>query len=535
MSDCNLFCCKVGHEGICRRCGEMKKQAQVSLANFFKRGGTVDPPPSGNTTPSVQSSSNGPINQNPAVRKTTRQLPGTVLIQNLNQSRKGSDSSSGGYNRMNFRTVNDGGERSDIDLSKLYKLSVSQKRVLDAIMRRKSVFFTGAAGSCVPSVTEMRRMLFIFISIHIIGTGKSYVVQILRSVIEALQWEDKIAYTAPTGVAACNIRGLTIHSWAGVGKASEPIEQLLPMVLRNSNACKRWRETEILVIDEISMLSAELFDKLDVIGRRVRNNINPFGGLQVIVCGDFFQLPPVGLGKTVKFCFEAQAWKSLFEEGRDDGMIILDKVFRQKDDTTFLNLLNEMREGQISIQNQQLLQRKVEDAQRWMQQEQMEARGGGEGVFQSASTVANKREKKLTIRPTKLFSTNHDVDQYNMTELERLQKGDGDDDDKEPVIYFAVDQGKDPYLTQIKTGTKAPEKLYLKKGAQVMLLKNLDTERGLVNGARGTVVDFERSNSRTSFCSLLPVVNFTIIMGSTRSEERMVLMPETWEVKLGET
>lgn len=370
----------------------------------------------------------------------------------------------------------------------------------------------------------------------ILGTGKSYVVQILRSVIEALQWEDKIAYTAPTGVAACNIRGLTIHSWAGVGKASEPIEQLLPIVLRNSNACKRWRETEILVIDEISMLSAELFDKLDVIGRRVRNNINPFGGLQIIVCGDFFQLPPVGLGKTVKFCFEAQAWKSLFEDGRDDGMIILDKVFRQKDDTTFLNLLNEMREGQISMQNQQLLQRKVEDAQRWMQQEQMEARG--DGFFQSASTVANNREKKLTVRPTKLFSTNHDVDQYNMTELERLQKGGGggaDDEDKEPVIYFAVDQGKDPYLTQIKSGTKAPEKLYLKKGAQVMLLKNLDTERGLVNGARGTVVDFERSNGRTSFHSLLPVVNFTIIMGSTRSEERVVLTPETWEVKLGET
>eukprot|EP01033_Poteriospumella_lacustris_P004299 gene4299-3069_t len=284
------------------------------------------------------------------------------------------------------------------------------------------------------------------------------------------------------------------------------------------------------------MLSAELFDKLDVIGRRVRNNINPFGGLQIIVCGDFFQLPPVGLGKTVKFCFEAQAWKSLFEEGRDDGMIILDKVFRQKDDTTFLNLLNEMREGQISMQNQQLLQRKVEDAQRWMQQEQMEARV--EGFLPSASSVANHREKKLAVRPTKLFSTNHDVDQYNMTELERLQKGGGggaDEEDKEPVIYFAVDQGKDPYLTQIKSGTKAPEKLYLKKGAQVMLLKNLDTERGLVNGARGTVVDFERSNGRTSFHSLLPVVNFTIIMGSTRSEERVVLTPETWEVKLGET
>lgn len=310
------------------------------------------------------------------------------------------------------------------------------------------------------------------------------------------------------------------------------------MVLRNSNACKRWRETEILVIDEISMLSAELFDKLDIIGRRVRNNINPFGGLQVIVCGDFFQLPPVGLGKTVKFCFEASAWKDLFEYGRDDGMIILDKVFRQKDDTTFLNLLNEMREGTISPRNQQVLQQKVQEAQQLLQQEQQMATTH-QGFFQTASSMtqnANSKSHKLRVRPTKLFSTNQDVDQYNMNELERLQKNsDEDDADKDPVIFFAVDQGKDPYLTQIKSGTKAPEKLYLKKGAQVMLLKNLDTERGLVNGARGTVVDFERSNGRTSFSSVLPVVNFAVVIGSERSEERVTLIPDTWEVKLGDS
>lgn len=347
----------------------------------------------------------------------------------------------------------------------------------------------------------------------------------MRSVIEALGWEGKIAYTAPTGVAACNIRGLTIHSWAGVGKASESIEDLLPIVARNSGACKRWKDVEILVIDEISMLSAELFDKLDMIGRRVRNKMDPFGGIQVIVCGDFFQLPPIGLGKSVKFCFEAEAWKELFEKDSSDGMIILDKVYRQQDDTTFLNLLNEMREGVISGRNQQILLQKVKEAQELYNQQS----------HSFAPASKQLQSKKLEIRPTKLFSTNHDVDQFNMTELERLSMSSDDmDDDKDPIIYFARDDGREPYLSQLKAGTKAPEKLHLKRGAQVMLLKNLDTENGLVNGARGTVVDFERSSGRTDFCPMLPVVNFSVVVGSIRREERVVLTPEVWEVKLGE-
>lgn len=129
----------------------MKKQSQqASIVGFVQRGGTIDPPQTGKTASSTQSSSNALTNQNPAVRKTARQLPGTVLIQNLNQSRKAYESNGGGYNRMGFRAQNNAEERPDIDLSKQYKLSVSQKRVLDAIMRRRSVFFTGAAGLCFP-------------------------------------------------------------------------------------------------------------------------------------------------------------------------------------------------------------------------------------------------------------------------------------------------------------------------------------------------------------------------------------------------
>lgn len=153
--------------------------------------------------------------------------------------------------------------------------SISQKKVLDAIMSRRSVFFTGAA-----------------------GTGKSFVVKIVQDVLQYLNLGDKIAFTAPTGVAACNIRGLTIHSWSGIGIGNLPLEQIVAQVSRSEAARKRWRDADILVIDEISMLSADMFDMISKVGSRVRADSRPFGGIQVLLCGDFFQLPPVGKSRS---------------------------------------------------------------------------------------------------------------------------------------------------------------------------------------------------------------------------------------------
>lgn len=366
-------------------------------------------------------------------------------------------------------------------LQQMYKLSFSQKQVLEVIMSRKSVFFTGAA-----------------------GTGKSYILKILQDVMGVLDMSTKISFTAPTGVAACNIQGLTIHSWSGAGMASEPIDKLLPIVLRSRAAVERWRNTEILVIDEISMMSAELLDKLDIIGRRVRNDLRPFGGIQLVLCGDFFQLPPVGLGKSCKFCFESNVWKELFEQ--DNNMILLEKVFRQKDDHVFLNLLNELRYGFMSPSTLRVLSDK------------------------SQRDEANT-EVVTDIRPTKLFSTNQEVDKYNTYEMDLLCQGDQD----EASRYFkAFDDGKDPYLNQLRGGTKAPVDLYLKKGAQVMLLKNLSTSRGLVNGARGTVIGFEPSNGRSEYYPFLPRVKFCVVLGQEKLEEVVTLPHEAWEIKQGD-
>lgn len=397
--------------------------------------------------------------------------------------------SSSSSDRGNVESVEDCMDYSH----KSYNLSQSQQRALNAIMRRHSVFFTGAA-----------------------GTGKSYILKILQETMESLKKSNKISLTAPTGVAACNIRGLTIHSWAGIGQGSETIDQLIGIVARNAHACKRWRETEILVIDEISMLSAELFDKLDIIGRRVRNNLAVFGGLQLVLCGDFFQLPPVRLGDSVSFCFEAKAWKELFAD-HPENIIDLKTVFRQKEDQSFLNLLNELRIGEVSPNTINILRAKVQEAQ------------------PLTESLSKQKLNKTIVRPTKLFSTNKDVDAYNLEELQRLADQHENDADTEPRVFIAVDEGREPYMTQLKAGTKAPQSLLLRVGAQVMLLKNLNTAEGLVNGARGTVIGFERSNGRSAHYPMLPIVKFDVIVGSERHEVTEVLPHDTWDVKNGDT
>ncbi len=119
----------------------------------------------------------------------------------------------------------------------------------------------------------------------------------------------------------------------------------------------RWKNAEILVIDEVSMLPASLFEKLDILGQRMRDDYRPFGGLQVVLCGDFFQLPPVaGGGSNELFCFQSPLWSKLL--GGTEGMVVLDKVFRQKDGP-FVRILNDMRRGIVGAEARDILNKKV--------------------------------------------------------------------------------------------------------------------------------------------------------------------------------
>lgn len=189
-------------------------------------------------------------------------------------------------------------------------LSDEQKKVFNLVTEeRKSVFFTGSA-----------------------GTGKSV---LLREIIKGLREKHKfqperVAVTASTGLAACNVGGVTLHSFAGIGLGKEAVPELARKIKRNIKAKKRWMQAKTLIVDEVSMVDGDLFDKLEAIARIIRNNGRPFGGIQLVITGDFFQLPPVpDQGKVAKFCFDAATWTTSIEH-----TIGLTKVFRQKDPGT---------------------------------------------------------------------------------------------------------------------------------------------------------------------------------------------------------
>lgn len=311
-------------------------------------------------------------------------------------------------------------------------LSREQRQVLQLVVEEgNSVFFTGSA-----------------------GTGKSV---LLREIIAVLRKKyqresDRVAITASTGLAACNIGGVTLHSFAGIGLGKEEVPELVKKIKRNQKAKHRWMRTKVLIVDEVSMVDGDLFDKLEAIARQLRNNGRPFGGIQLVITGDFFQLPPVpdGSAKDSTFCFDAKSWSTAI-----DHTIGLHHVFRQKD-PEFANMLNEMREGRMT------------DA--------------CVATFKRLSRTP-EYDDSVGLTTTELFATRREVEDANSIRMRQL----GGQEQR----FEAKDGGTltdENIRNKILDNCLAPRTLTLKKGAQVMLIKNIDET--LVNGSLGKVVGF---------------------------------------------
>ncbi|KAL8360809.1 hypothetical protein RB601_007029 [Gaeumannomyces tritici] len=307
-------------------------------------------------------------------------------------------------------------------------LSNEQRHVKGLVCERNlSVFFTGPA-----------------------GTGKSV---LMRAIISDLKkkWAkdpDRLAVTASTGLAACNIGGMTLHSFSGIGLGKEDAQTLVKKIRRNPKAKNRWLRTKILIIDEISMVDGDLFDKLSQIGRTIRNNGRPWGGIQLVITGDFFQLPPVPDSadkRDIKFAFEAATWNTSI-----DHTIGLTEVFRQKD-PEFASMLNEMRLGRISDQ-----------------------------TVKNFKALCRPLHFKDGLEVTELFPTRSEVDGSNNRRLKSLQS--------KQHRFDAIDTGDQLFREKLLQNMMAPKTLELRKGAQVMLIKNMDDT--LVNGSLGTVSGF---------------------------------------------
>lgn len=325
-------------------------------------------------------------------------------------------------------------------------MNTQQCAAFETVKSGKNIFLTGPAGS-----------------------GKSYLIR------EITEWSasvgKKIGVTALTGCAALLLsnKAKTLHSWAGVGLGRESADVLAASVLKNVTAKKRWKQTQILIIDEISMMTPDFFEKLDVIGKRVRGSTLPWGGIQLVLCGDFFQLPPVVRGISGehagpgRFAFEAAAWKSA-------GLVsvVLTKIERQID-PEFQTLLNECRIGSPSAKSIDLL--KSRQGLDW---------------------------KSKLIRPTLLFSRNADVDVINEKNVvalaQPLRKYDAKTDIRPDPMMMRNDiptgELLERYVGKLDNDANYAPHLELCKGCQVMLLVNKDIEAGLVNGSRGVVVDF---------------------------------------------
>ena len=299
---------------------------------------------------------------------------------------------------------------------------MKQKQALDILKAGKNVYITGPAGS-----------------------GKTYV---LREYIEYLKNRDiGFGITASTGIAATHIGGVTIHSWSGIGIREFLSPSHIEELIQKEYLYKRYKKTQVLIIDEISMLSATMLDSLDRLCQAMKQSAEPFGGMQIVLSGDFFQLPPISRDTAVQFAYKSQAWKQA-----DIRICYLDEQWRQRE-AGLQNILLEIRAGEISDESRELLA------------EQATEKDFGH------------------IIPTRLFTHNRDVDVLNEKELEKI--------DGEVFEYYMHSKGRASLVEGLRKSILAPEVLRLKKNATVMFVKN-NVEAGYVNGTIGTVIDFDQ-------------------------------------------
>ena len=307
------------------------------------------------------------------------------------------------------------------------------------------------------------------------GTGKTYVIKQIYE--HAINNNKKISVTALTGVASvlldCN--ATTIHSWSGIGISNKTETQIINKINRSKFYKHNWENTDILIIDEISMMSSRLFDLLNKIGQVIRCNKKPFGGIQLIFSGDFFQLPPV---KETFFCFESEQFNNIF-----DKIINLTKVFRQND-IIYKKLLLNMRKGLITKKSIDLLNSKIIDDKFDKNAKNITRLVPTKNkAFEINDHFINCiKDKKYIYKRT--YKEN--VDNLSKTEKNKLD--------------LMSDIEKEYEYNYIKESTLTEENLVLKKGAYVMCIANLDIGEGIANGTTGIIVDFSPQK--------LPIVQF---------------------------
>jgi ATP-dependent DNA helicase PIF1 len=334
------------------------------------------------------------------------------------------------------------------------ELSIEQKIIFDKYINKENIFITGPGGS-----------------------GKSALIKIIYS--HAINFGKNIQVCALTGCAAIllNCKAKTIHSWAGIGLGNGSFEYIIQKIQKNTFKKKVWKQIDILIIDEVSMLSLHLFELLNQIGQTIRKSNKPFGGIQIIFSGDFYQLPPIinkdkddfnDLSISVQFCFESENWNTVFKK---ENQIQLIQIFRQTDQI-YVNILNQIRQGIIKRKSVDLLLKYV------------------------GKTI----DPLLITKPTKLFPIRNKVDFINNYEMSLLSNEEkifeskyslNNEITKEEQIIQSQYNQKEIQIELDFISNNIEKNIKLKIGAQVMCIINTECNGyQLCNGSQGIITRF---------------------------------------------
>jgi len=325
---------------------------------------------------------------------------------------------------------------------------MTQDQALEILKTGASVFLTGEPGS-----------------------GKTYVV---NSYVRWLK-KHKIdpGVTASTGIAATHIGGMTIHSFSGIGVAEFLSKYDVDRIASIERIARRVLDTSVLIIDEVSMLAGNTLELVDMVFREVRKSELPFGGMQVVLVGDFFQLPPVAReGRNAVFAFESKSWEFL-----NPVVCYLTDQYRQED-KIFLDILSAIRGNCVEDSHFELISGRMADT-----------------------------AKSFDSIP-KLFSHNTDVDAINSRELLKLPN--------DPKVFSMISKGAKVLVEQLKRGCLSPEKLELKKDAVVMFTKNSPLGK-FVNGTLGAISGFDQETG-------LPIVK-------CKDGSEVIATPMKWTIE----
>ncbi len=322
---------------------------------------------------------------------------------------------------------------------------MTQETALDILKLGYNVYLTGAAGS-----------------------GKTYV---LNEYISYLRQNNvDVGVTASTGIAATHMGGVTIHSFTGLGIRDKLTEHDISALTDKQYLHKRFEKLKVLIIDEVSMMHHFRIDMVDELLRAFKGNDKPFGGIQVVLCGDFFQLPPISRKgeQASRFIYHSKVWRTAKFK-----ICYLEEQHRQTDDVS-LRVLNDIRNNEVNEDTFEILQTRFKE----------EVDKNKENGSDAGAENTDEEGLSRKIEPTRLFTHNADVDTLNDEALDSIEG--------EEFEYYMESSGKDILVDLLKKSCLAPEHLRLKIGAKVMFVKN-NFDGGYVNGTLGVVVIADES------------------------------------------